>query len=98
MMVSFNELNKIVTLASDATAKMLKEECVSLFKFGANIQLDIVFQKYDPDWDALIDMGDDDLLIHKDKLKMVVQPLLHDGSSVSEVCENKLNYSVTSFR
>ena len=43
-------------------------------------------------------MGDDDLLIHKDKLKMVVQPLLHDGSSVSEVCENKLNYSVTSFR
>ena len=29
MMVSFNELNKIVTLASDATVKMLKEECFS---------------------------------------------------------------------
>ena len=54
VMVSYNDLNKIVTLASDDTVKMLKEQCVSLFKLGANVKLDIVFQKYDPDCDALM--------------------------------------------
>ena len=82
-----DDLNKTVILASDDsnTVKMLKEQCVSLFKFGANVKLDIVFQNYDPDWDALIDLCDNDLLMHKDKLRMVVQPLLNDVSSVSEV-------------
>ena len=46
-----------------------------------------VLQKYDPDWGALIDLCDDDLLMHKDKLRMVVQPLSNDVSSVSEVSE-----------
>ena len=95
VMVSYNDLNKIVTLASDETVKMLKEQCVSLFKFGANVKLDIVFQKYDPDWDALIDLCDDDLIMHKDKLKMVVQPLLSDGSSVTEVSEHELKIVVS---
>jgi hypothetical protein len=84
VMVSYNDLNKIVTLQSNENLETLKKRCVSLFKFGANVKLDIVFQKYDPDWDAQIDLCDDYLLIHKDKLKMVVQPLLNDESSVSE--------------
>jgi hypothetical protein len=82
VMVSYNDLNKIVTLQSNENLETLKKRCVSLFKFGANVKLDIVFQKYDPDWDAQIDLCDDYLLIHKDKLKMVVQPLLNDESSV----------------
>ena len=44
VMVSYNDLNKIVTLASDDTVKMLKEQCVSLFKFGANVKLDMFFK------------------------------------------------------
>ena len=40
----------------------------------------IIFQKYDPDWNAYVDLTDDDFIDHKDKLKMVVQPLLKDQS------------------
>lgn len=78
------DLNKVVKLKQDGDIRKLKEPN-SLFKFGTNIKLDIVSQKYDPDWDALVDLCDDDILKHKDMLKMVVQPLLNDNSSVSEV-------------
>ena len=88
-MVSYNELNKVIKLAGDSTVKLLKEECVSLFKFGVNIKLDLVFQRYDPEWDAFVDLFDDEILKHKDKFKMVVQPLLRDAeSSVYDVSEH----------
>lgn len=59
----------------------------STFKFGSNIKLDIISQKYDPEWDALVDLSDEDFLNHKDKLKMVIQPLLNDYSVNSSMCD-----------
>ena len=89
VMVSYNDLNKIVKLPGDShgvtDVATLRSECKKLFKFGANVHLDIVFQKYDVDWDAFVDLTDDTELQHKDKLKMVVQPTLSDSLNSSVI-------------
>ena len=81
VMVSYNELNKVVKIPTDiqkSEIELLREQCSKLFKFGTNVKLEIIFQKYDSDWDAMIDLDDSFVLSNKDKLKMVVQPILTD--------------------
>lgn len=62
----------------------IRKECLKLFKFGSNVSVDIVFQKFDGEWDAWLDIDDDiddDITFGpKEKLKMVVQP--HNVTSV----------------
>ena len=99
IMVSYNDLNKIIKLSHDADIQLLKERCLHLFKFGPNIKLfDLIFQKYDPDWDAYVDLTYDDFINHKDKLKMVVQPLLKDQSVASSLCDfNEVSFVLSKF-
>ncbi len=40
------------------------------------MRLDILFQKYDKEWDEVVDLEDDYVICHKDKLNMVMQPSL----------------------
>ena len=54
------------------------------FKFQANVNLDITFQRFDKDWDEYIEVGIGCKLEHKAKLKAVVTPLL-TSTEVSEV-------------
>ncbi len=56
--------------------EFLKNRCSSLFKFDDNVRLHITFQKFDKDWDEMVDLEEDSVVCHKDKLNMVVQPSL----------------------
>ena len=74
MLVSYNELNKVVRIplqSGERDLEYLRRECRKLFKFGTNISLDFVFQKFDPEWGELIDLSEDSVLKEKDKLKMM---------------------------
>ncbi len=56
--------------------QFLKNKCGTLFQFDDNVRLDILFQKYDKEWDEVVDLEDDYVICHKDKLNMVMQPSL----------------------
>ena len=87
VLVSYNGSSKVFRLTREEGDEFdsLKRQCRTMFKFGANVELQIVFQKYDPDWDHLVDVDEDSCFLEdKDKLHMVVQPILIDKESGSE--------------
>ena len=55
------------------------------FKFHSNVSLNVTFQRFDSDWGEYVDLDEDCTLVHKDKLKAVVSPLLTTPSTDS--CE-----------
>ncbi|XP_019855171.1 PREDICTED: uncharacterized protein LOC109584053 [Amphimedon queenslandica] len=86
--ISHVERNKVITIPDthdeDTDLMFLKRECLKSFNFGSNVSLSVVFQKYDVDWDSFVDLDDDCYLEHKDKLRFIVTPQLHDSSVPSE--------------
>ena len=46
------------------------------FKFEANVNVVITFQRFDPDWDETVDLESESVINDKDKLIAVVTPLL----------------------
>ena len=88
VLVSYNDFNKIVSILqkqNQPNLEYLTQQCKKLFKFGVN---DIVFQKFDLEWNTLVDLTEDYILSNKDKLTMVVQPMLND-SIKSQPCSSK---------
>ena len=91
VLISYNDFNKIVSIPqkqNQPDLEYLTQQCKKLFKFGVNVNLDIVFQKFDPEWNTLVDLTEDYILSNKDKLNMVVQPMLND-SIKSQPCSSK---------
>ena len=85
---------KVVIPPQDAgnTFHYLRNKCISLFdfKFNSNVNLDIIFQKYDEELQEYIDIEKEEeqnnAIQHKDKLKMVVTPtIVQESGSVAEV-------------
>ena len=56
------------------------------FNFSSNI----VLQKFDEEWDAFVDFENDAVIAHKEKLKVVVTPLLSDAASLCSAQEDKV--------
>lgn len=86
VLVSYNGSSKVFKLvAGEDELGSLKRQCRTMFKFGANVNLHMFFQKYDPDWDHFVDVDEECFFIEeKDKLQMVIQPILVDRESGSE--------------
>ena len=70
-----------------------QRECLKSFGFGNNVSLSVIFQKFDIDWDSFVDLDDDCYLEHKDKLRLIVTPQLHDCSVPSETNGPSFQYS-----
>ena len=55
-------------------------DCLSEFKkvfaFGSNVNILLTFQKVDQDWSEYVDLDEDSVLCHKDKIKVVVTHVL----------------------
>ena len=67
---------------------MLEELFIRDFKFDSNCGIEITFQRRqdDPDWgEMFIDLDEDSVLYHKDRLKAVVTPVLTTPKHSSEV-------------
>ena len=95
ILVSYNESNKLIKVSPSQTGtnlevQILREECMKLFKFYSNVSLDIFFQKYDADWDAWIDIDDNYAFDSKEKLKVVVQPIL--SGTVKSTSESEVSF------
>ena len=56
------------------------------FNFEKQVNLTISFQRYDADFDELVDMEDGDEIQHLEKLNVVVTPVLVTPSAVSVPC------------
>ena len=70
---------------SESELDYLRREFLVLFKFEANVKLDLTFQRFDSDWNEFVDLEDADEICDKDKLKVVVTPIfaqeMPEGSS-----------------
>ena len=82
VLVSYLDRNKIIQIPSIDSDELvyLKKEFRSNFCFGENVNIDVTFQKFDPDWNDYIDLESPLVLAHKDKLKAIVTPLLRDST------------------
>ena len=90
VLVSYNDCNKIVEIPPQPDSKsemeFLRKESLKLFKFFSNVTLELVFQKFDNEWETWIDVDESYALQEKDKLKMIVQPTL--TSSVTSASQD----------
>jgi hypothetical protein len=84
VLVSYLERKKVFTLSTSVPnqLELLKDRFRKEFKFEHNVNLDISFQRYDPEWDDHVDLDKDSVLQEKEKLKAVVTPILASAFSV----------------
>ncbi len=57
------------------------------FNYTKNARLAVHFQRFDEEWQEYIDLDVDATIYDKDKLKVVVSPLLSEDSSTEETSE-----------
>lgn len=86
VLISYLDRNKIIKIPSSAESdelSYLNKEFKAAFSFGANVNIQVTFQKFDKEWGEFIDLETPIALNHKDKLKAVVMPLLVDNTPIS---------------
>ncbi len=82
VLVSYLDRNKVFSLPDRADmdicdAKYLRREFRAAFSFSyQNVNIEIIFQKYNKVWDKSIDIEEDAVLSDMDKLEAVVTPIL----------------------
>lgn len=54
----------------------LESKFWKLFHFGSNVHVTVTFQKCDSSWNEFIDLEEDATLEDKEKLKVIVTPML----------------------
>ena len=59
----------------------LNSEFLKTFSFQSNVKLRVTFQRYDEMWGEYVDLDESDEIFDKDKLKVVVTPLLQSAAS-----------------
>ena len=90
VLVTYLERNKVLKIPESNESgelKFLTEEFRKQFKFASNVSLVITFQRYDNDWGEYVELDDECTLLHKDKLKAVVTPVLTTPSGSTELSE-----------
>ena len=87
VLVTFTERNKKIDILDkpdgESDLVYLKRCCLRTFNFGSNVRIELTLQKYNDDWASLIDLEDDYVASHYDKLKLIVTPTLNDSCSSS---------------
>ena len=58
---------------------------------ASNVHVEVVFQKFDPEWQEYVDLEKNTVLDQKEKLKMVITPIIvtpsPTGTSLPEVIQ-----------
>ena len=91
VLISYLDRNKTIEIPSNtgcSDLEFLAKESKQYFAFGSNVNLRVTFQKYDSDWECFVEEGY--AVVHKDKLKAVITPLLRDSSNVATDTEVSL--------
>ena len=80
VLVSFLDRNKVVKCpieTDNGDIPYLKKGFRKHFSFEKHIAVDITFQHFDEEWQEYIDLNVDEVIQHKEKLKVVVTSTLH---------------------
>ena len=106
VLVSYLERNKKLSIPEDEASsdiEFLRGEFITHFCFDKNVKLQITFQHYDADWEQYVDLEEDAVVCHKDKLKVIVIPRLSDSfastantsmvSTAAADCEHEVSES-----
>ena len=96
VLVSYLDRNKIITIpgeTGEGDVQYVVKEFKKAFNFEGCVNLVVVLQKFDPDWDAYVDLEGDDTLANKDKVKAVVMPILEERN-VSSITDNPVGESI----
>ena len=91
VLVSYLERNKVMTIpeaTEDGDVKYVTKESRRIFNLDGCENVIIAVQKFDSEWEAFVDLEDDDAILNKDRLKVVVIPIPPSESNIdnSEVC------------
>lgn len=78
VLVSYIERNIAFEIPSDVELELdfLEKQFRKELKFGNNVNIDVRFQRFDPEWDDFVELSKGSTLEHKEKLKAVVSPSL----------------------
>ena len=89
VLVSYCERNKKIEIPDcDNDIHYLTKECEKMFMFNSNVNIQITFQKYDEDWECYVDLDQSYVACNKNKLKLVVTPVLVDFQTPKSSIEN----------
>ena len=75
VLVSFLDRNKVVKCrieSDNGDIPNLKKEFRKHFSFEKHVAVDITLKRFDEEWQEYIDLNDDEVIQHKEKLKVVV--------------------------
>ena len=76
VLVSFNDRRKVFSIPEDKSTtdlEFLRKKFCLEFDLKADVFASITFQRYDDEWKENIEIGEDSIIHHKDKLTVVVE-------------------------
>ena len=85
VLVAYLERKKKINIEKKPTEseyQQLREEAVKIFGIDKRVNSrQLIFQRFDPEWDDYIDVDEGDVFAHKGKLKLVINGLSGDVPS-----------------
>jgi len=100
VLVSHLERNKKISIPepnSEGDIDYLRREFLKNFYFEKNVKLQITFQQFDPEWEEYVDLEEDAVVQHKDKLKAIVTPRLSDSAPTTSASASVTDEGGTEF-
>ena len=80
VLVSYCDRNKKIIIPDPGNhIEFLTKECIKSFFFSSNVNIQLTFQMFDNDWDCFVDLESDYVAKNKDKLKLIVTPVINDS-------------------
>ena len=84
VLLTYLDHNKVVKIPDEAhetDVVYLKNQFRKLFAYENHVVVNIALQRFDSDWNAFIDMDDDEAVCDRDTLKVIVTPMLSTPSA-----------------
>ena len=91
---------KIPERKEESDLAFIHKEFMKSFSFEKNVGLCLSFQKYDDEWEEFVEIDDEEIIGHKEKIKVVVMPILGTpvDSNENEVSQTSLQIKHSSCR
>lgn len=64
-----SERNKVIKIPNNSIEPDIQQKCMMLFTLDSKT---LVFQKFDQDWECYVDLNDEYVAEHKDRLKILL--------------------------
>ena len=95
VLVSYQDRHTIanipISLKDSQDIEYLEAVVRKKFLLASNVHVEVVFQKFDPEWQEYVDLEKNTVLDQKEKLKMVITPIIvtpsPTGTSLPEVIQ-----------